>query len=138
LHVVIQIPSERVFDLPISAEPWTIQGYTWAPKFSVLAERALQKAGFDRHRFNATLSSEVIGEGLSEESEVLLVWAGQQAADRKITLEAVRWRKERMGPQAWGLLVKWFAALYGSWIVARATARVEQHFSSLHREEERI
>lgn len=124
--------------MPVSGETWTIQGYTWAPKFSLLADRALQKAGFDRSRFASTLSVETVGQGMTPETEVLIIWAGQQATDRKITVGAVRQRRDAMGPKAWRTLVQWFTAVYGSWIISRATARVELHLAHLSHKEERI
>jgi hypothetical protein len=132
------IPAERVFDLPISSDAWEIQGYAWAPKFSLLSDRALQKAGFSAQEFTSALTVESVGEGLTPEKEVLLVWAGQQAADRRITLEAVKRRRDAMGSEFWGVLVKIFAAVYGSWVTARATAQAKLYLSSLGREEERV
>jgi hypothetical protein len=124
--------------MPISAEPLTWLGYTWAPKFSVLADRALQKVGFDRQRFSSVVFAEAVGQGLTPENEILLVWAGQQATDRQVTLEAVKWRRDRMGPEGWAILVRWFAAVYGTWTVARAAARASLRPSPSKGEEERV
>lgn len=110
--------------MPISAEPLTWLGYTWQPQFSRIAQRSLEEAGFDQTQLNMEALMKGAGPGLDEKMQVLLVWAGQRWRDKHITPERVRNWKDRLGEKGWTILVNWYAAVFSSWLLARATARL--------------
>jgi hypothetical protein len=66
---------------------------------------------------------QVAGAGLTEDMQITLIWAGQRAQDKHITLERVRGWKVRLGERGWTILVNWYALVYADWLLARAGAR---------------
>jgi hypothetical protein len=125
-----------VFDMPMTAGEWTILGYKWAPRYSLLSQLVFQKAGYDGNTSALELAQQAMGAGIDADTEILIVYAGQVSTDRDITEQDVRWRRDRIlregaiGEQVWRQLVSWYVLTWAAYLQARVNARVSLHLEA--------
>ena len=99
-------------------------GHRWDLRYGASALRALQMRLGNLEELSARLIAQNMGAGMTLDTQVLLVWAGQQAAQPKIKFGTVRRLLQAMHPQIRHLLVTWAAADFCTALMAMTEARI--------------
>ena len=99
-------------------------GHRWDLRYTASALRALQMRLGNLEEFSARLIAQNMGNGMTTDTQVLLIWAGQKAVQPKIKLGTVRRLYQAMHPQIRTLLITWAAADFSTALLAMAGARI--------------
>lgn len=102
----------------------SLRGYRWDLRYTASALRVIQMTQGSLESFAQQAMNQNFGMGLSSDTQALLIWAGQLAADPKIKLGQVKRRLTEMGDQGRLIMVNWASIEFCRTVFDMATAQI--------------